>query len=54
MEEYKGKPLAYLDHNILDRFVKNLRKNLEERIASEYQVVFSDENSKEINKSGSY
>ena len=49
---YKGKPTVYLDHNILNKFVDNKMQNLFNRLKEEYQVVYSDENLKEIKRSG--
>lgn len=47
---YSGKPLAYLDHNILDLLGKyDLPDFLE--ILSEYQIVYSDVTLKEIRRS---
>ncbi len=51
---YEEKPLAYLDHNILDKFIKNEMQNLFNQLKEEFQVVYSDENLKEINKSEGY
>ena len=54
MDEYEGKPLAYLDHNILDRFLKNDLQDLKKRLIEDYQIVYSDENLKEIHRSGEF
>ena len=49
---YRGKPTAYLDHNILDLLVKNDLPSFEKELKEKYQVVYSDENLKEIRRSG--
>ncbi len=49
---YKGKPTAYLDHNILDVFVKNKMNGLFHQLKEKFQVVYSDENLREIKRSG--
>lgn len=50
--EYEGKPLAYLDQNILDLFVKNFDKNhfIYSLFIDNYQVVYSDTTLGEIYK----
>ena len=45
------KPLAYLDHNILDFLIKYEGEPLRSDLINNYQVVFSDENLNEIEKS---
>lgn len=52
--EYKGKPTAYLDQNILDLFVKGIAIDLAEALTQSFQIVFSDETLKEIRRSGDY
>ena len=49
---YKGKPTVYLDHNILDIFVKNKMNGLFHQLKEKFQVVYSDENLREIKRSG--
>ena len=46
------KPLAYLDQNILDLFVKGGADGLMNEISSNFQIVYSDETLKEIRRSG--
>lgn len=45
------KPLAYLDQNILDLFVKG-NAGLMDELSSKFHVVYSDETLKEIKRSG--
>ncbi|WP_165855715.1 hypothetical protein [Marinobacter sp. JSM 1782161] len=45
------KPLAYLDQNILDLFVKG-NTGLMDELSSKFHVVYSDETLKEIKRSG--
>ena len=52
--QYNGKPTAYLDQNILDMFVKHESLGFAELLKSKFQVVYSDENLKEIRRSGNY
>ncbi len=49
---YQGKPTAYLDHNILDLFVKNPFLSFKEDLRQKYQILYSDENLKEIKRTG--
>ena len=49
---YQGKPTAYLDHNILDLLVKNPALSFKEELRKKYQVLYSDENLKEIKRTG--
>lgn len=51
---YDGKPTVYLDQNILDVFVKYGFGNLSNGFAKYYQVVYSDETLKEIQRSVGY
>lgn len=51
---YDGKPTAYLDHNILDIFVKYGALDFAEVLKSKFQIVYSDETLKEIKRSGNY
>lgn len=51
---YKGKPTAYLDHNILDLFVKQGMIDFAVILRDSFQVLYSDETLKEIKRSGSY
>ncbi|WP_373931610.1 hypothetical protein [Vibrio cyclitrophicus] len=51
---YEGKPTAYLDHNILDLFVKHGNIDFAVMLRDSFQVVYSDETLKEIKRSGSY
>ncbi|MHC5225505.1 hypothetical protein [Ignatzschineria sp. LJL83] len=48
---YQGKPTAYLDHNILDFFTKHKSDKVMEILFGKYQVVYSDETLKEIQRS---
>jgi hypothetical protein len=48
---YKGKPTVYLDQNILDFFTKYGLGELGQILIDDYQVVYSDENLKEIRRS---
>ena len=48
------KPLAYLDQNVLDLFVKGEASEFKEEIAARFHVVYSDETLKEISRSGEY
>ncbi|EHO2962754.1 hypothetical protein KK410_002454 [Salmonella enterica] len=48
---YQGKPTVYLDHNILDFFVKNGLGSFGKDLTESHQVVYSDETLKEIKKS---
>ncbi|BBS16766.1 hypothetical protein ACK32X_03415 [Aeromonas dhakensis] len=50
--KYQGKPTAYLDHNILDFLVKNPSSSFKEDLRQKYQVLYSDENLKEIKRTG--
>ena len=49
---HKGKPTAYLDHNVLDKFVKNEMQDLFNQLKEEFQIVYSRDNLKEILRSG--
>ena len=49
---YQGKPTAYLDHNILDLLVKNPLLSFKEDLRQKYQILYSDENLKEIKRTG--
>lgn len=51
---YNGKPTVYLDQNILDMFVKYGLGSLGKGFAKDYQVVYSDETLKEIQRSVGY
>lgn len=51
---YNGKPTVYLDQNILDIFVKYGLGNLGKGFAKDYQIVYSDETLKEIQRSVGY
>ncbi|WP_073523133.1 hypothetical protein [Pseudomonas fluorescens] len=48
---YAGKPTAYLDHNILNYFLRYPQTSAFEKIFEEHQVVYSDETLREINRS---
>lgn len=52
--QYQGKPIAYLDQNILDVFVDGEYEELAENLKSNFQIVYSDETLKEIQRSGDY
>ncbi|KEY58406.1 hypothetical protein [Serratia sp. DD3] len=54
LPDYQGKLIAYLDHNILDIFVKNGLDKFGEYLARDFQVVYSDETLKEIKRSVGY
>lgn len=49
---YDGKPTAYLDHNILDVFVKTKDLPFASELREKYQIVYSDETLKEIKRTG--
>ncbi|MDM5122778.1 hypothetical protein [Aeromonas rivipollensis] len=49
---YDGKPTAYLDHNILDIFVKNKYLPFSSELREKYQIIYSDETLKEIKRTG--
>jgi len=53
-EKYLGKPLAYLDQNILDAFLKadDKDKSFIEEFLSKVQVVYSDITLQEIHFAG--
>jgi hypothetical protein len=51
---YNGKPTAYLDHNILDLFVKHGMIDFAVILRDSFQVIYSDETLKEIKRSGSH
>jgi hypothetical protein len=52
--QYQGKPTAYLDQNILDLFVDGKHEEFAEKLKSSFQIVYSDETLKEIQRSGDY
>tara|TARA_R110001583_G_scaffold139048_1_gene291095 strand:+ start:1781 stop:2827 length:1047 start_codon:yes stop_codon:yes gene_type:complete len=54
IEIYKGKPTAYLDHNILDLFVKHELSAFLEELKNQFQIIYSDETLKEIKRSNEY
>ncbi len=49
---YQGKPTAYLDHNILDLLVKNPSLAFKAELKEKFQILYSDENLKEIKRTG--
>lgn len=49
---YQGKPTAYLDHNILGLLVKNPSLSFKEELREKFQILYSDENLKEIKRTG--
>lgn len=49
---YDGKPTAYLDHNILDLFVKTRDLPFASELREKYQIIYSDETLKEIKRTG--
>jgi hypothetical protein len=49
---YVGLPLVYLDHNILDAFLKNKLVRLKDAVTHRFQVVYSNETLEEIKRSG--
>ncbi|MCK0186923.1 hypothetical protein MWU31_17000 [Aeromonas hydrophila] len=51
-KNYDGKPTAYLDHNILDIFVKNRDLPFASELREKYQIIYSDETLKEIKRTG--
>lgn len=48
---YKGKPTVYLDQNVLDHFTKQGLGEFGKILINDYQVVYSDETLKEIQRS---
>ncbi|WP_232923445.1 hypothetical protein [Pseudomonas synxantha] len=50
---YDGKPLAYIDQNVLDLVVKNVDWDFFQRLMDHFQVVYSDDTLREIKRSGS-
>lgn len=54
IQQYQGKPTAYLDQNILDLFVSIGLGDFADGLKSKFQVVYSDETLKEIKRSGDY
>lgn len=52
--QHQGKPIAYLDQNILDLFVDGEHEEFAEKLKSSFQIVYSDETLKEIQRSGDY
>lgn len=50
--EYQGKPVVYLDQNVLSLFVKGIDLGFFERLINGYQVVYSDEILREIKRCG--
>lgn len=52
--QYSGKPTLYLDHNILDLFVKNGVGSFGRELMDKFQIVYSDETLKEIRRSSGY
>ena len=51
---YEGKPIVYLDQNILDVFTKYGIGEIGRRLQVDYQVVYSDETLKEIKRSNGF
>ena len=51
---YEGKPIAYLDQNILDLFVDGGYQKFLEKLVSNCEIVYSDETLKEIKRSGDH
>jgi hypothetical protein len=49
---YQGKPTAYLDHNILDLLVKTPSLKFKAELKEKFQIIYSDENLKEIKRTG--
>ena len=49
---YTGKPLAYLDQNIISVLTGKEMNDITYRLRDEYQVVYSNENLEEIKRSG--
>lgn len=49
---YQGKPTAYLDHNILDLLVKTPSLSFGSELREKFQIIYSDENLKEIKRTG--
>ncbi|MTJ02658.1 hypothetical protein [Idiomarina piscisalsi] len=52
--KYSGKPILYLDQNILDLFVKSGLGSFGRQLMDNFQVVYSDETLKEIRRSTGY
>ncbi|WP_312403333.1 hypothetical protein [Pseudomonas rhodesiae] len=48
---YAGKPTAYLDHNVLNYFIRYPEISALEKIFDEHQIVYSDETLREIIRS---
>lgn len=51
---YEGKPTVYLDQNVLDVFVKNGLGEFGNNLIKNFQIVYSDETLKEIQRSTGY
>lgn len=51
---YEGKPIAYLDQNILDLLTKHDTAKLGAALVGDYQVVYSNETLKEIRRSNGF
>ena len=49
---YEGKPTAYLDQNILNYFVKNGMNEFSTYLKENFQVLYSEETLKEIERAG--
>lgn len=50
--EYQGKPTVYLDQNVLDILVGGGYGDFQENLKNKFQIVYSDETLKEIQRSG--
>ena len=50
--EYQGKPTVYLDQNVLDILVGGGCEDFQESLKNNFQIVYSDETLKEIQRSG--
>jgi len=48
---YVGKPTAYLDHNVLNYFLRYPEISAFEKIFEEHQIVYSDETLREVKRS---
>ncbi|WDL84048.1 hypothetical protein IU367_07680 [Aeromonas bestiarum] len=49
---YTGKPTAYLDHNIIDVFVKKRDLPFASELKEKYQIIYSNETLKEVKRTG--
>lgn len=52
LSKYQGKPVVYLDQNVLSLFVKDIDRGFFEELINRFQVVYSDETLREIKRCG--